>query len=273
MVPIMESTMEEKTKRNSLFKFLCLVLILFSLIGCSQKAGEEEPNDELKTDLTGELEPIRYLIPEDKREEYRSLWNEKHNINSDYIGQVFFESGLINEPVVFYPNNERYLHLDFYTKEYNLYGTVFEDFNTRYDSQNTVIYGHVVNEIYDPEGVIRFTPLKNLVDQENYEDNKTVYLLLENELREYVIAAVFHVELYEENGLQYPEPNLVYYYADYDKAYFQKYMYEIKNVQFYDTGVECNYEDKFLTLQTCVIRTPEKREIVLCKLINTFYYE
>jgi hypothetical protein len=98
-------------------------------------------------------------------------------------------------------------------------------------------------------------------------------LLLENELREYVIVAVFHVELYEENGLQYPEPNLVYYYADYDKAYFQKYMYEIKNVQFYDTGVECNYEDKFLTLQTCVIRTPEKREIVLCKLINTFYYE
>ena len=68
---IMEVIMEERTKRNNFFKYLCLVLIMFSLIGCSQKPTEEEPIDEPTSDVIEQPEPVRNLIPEDKREEYR----------------------------------------------------------------------------------------------------------------------------------------------------------------------------------------------------------
>lgn len=257
-------------------RLLTLLLVLF-LTACSSNNPEQvviDNNTPIENDEPT-VEVVREdLIPLVYQQKYKEMWNEYYNINSDYIGQVFFKSGLLSQPVTYYDNNDYYLRRNFETGEYDIYGTVFEDHNCSYFSQNTILYGHHVPTNYDENWEsIMFTPLDKLMKEENYEDNKTVYLLLQDELREYEVVSVFHCDLYSEGGYWYPNPNLIYYYSEYDEAYFERYKYTVKDVEFYDTGKDFNYSDRFLTLQTCVENRDDLRLIVLCKQVGTYYYE
>lgn len=255
-------------------KILISTLILFLFTGCVSKTEQ--------VDNTIEIEKVEEDNSE-KYKEYASIWDENHAYNDDYLGQVFFESGLINEPVVQYTDNDYYLRKDFKTLEYSAMGTVFADYEARYDSQNITIYGHNAYSYYDAgldengekidNDTLGFTSLKYLVDESKYEENKTVYLLLENEIREYQIVSVFHVGLVYYEGNMYVDNEYVQYYlSEYSKSYFDTYKKEIVERQFYDTGIEFEYADKYLTLQTCVEGNDFAREVILCKEINRTIY-
>ncbi|MDO4501292.1 MAG: class B sortase [Erysipelotrichaceae bacterium] len=255
-------------------RLLVILITLLVLCGCSKKPVEVEKTETDDNQTVELVEPAKNLIAEEKRAEYKALWNDNHNINGDYIGQVFFESGLLNQPVVQAADNDYYLRRNFATLAYDEYGTVFEDSYCDLDSQNIIMYGHYVYSYYHPQAdELMFTPLKFLKQEENYEANKTVYLLLEDELREYEVVAVYYCDLYQDGGYWYPNQNLIYYYTEYDQTYFEKYKYAIGDAQFYDTGKEYSVNDRFLTLQTCVENREDLREIVLCKQVDTYYYE
>ena len=212
-------------------------------------------------------------------EAYAEIWDERHAINSDYIGEIRFESGLIDLPVVQYidPNNsnagyEKYLRTDWETMEYDEEGSIFVDpFSDLTSSTNITLYGHYVYPSYEPSMTHKFTPLVKLMEEENYEANKYVYLVLENEVRKYEIAHVYIAQQYDnplaplEDGMYYMLPD----WTDEELEYYEQRMSEIDE---YDTGVTLEPGDKFLTLQTCVEGRDDQKQIVVAKEVEVFSY-
>ena len=232
--------------------------------------------------LTGKIKissdkPVEPVIvepdkPEEKVEtddkvDYQELWNKNKTINSDYIGNIVFESRLIDLPVVQGASNDTYLRTDWETMNYDEEGSIFLDYRNYLDDQNLIIYGHYVYESYEPSKTHKFTPLDKLKEKENYEENKIISLTMENDIRVYEIAVVYYCRLIEEDGYYITDPSMEYYHTNYDADYFNTYKSTIYQNAFYDTGVDITMEDRLLTLQTCVENRGDLRLIVVCKEI------
>lgn len=106
-----------------------------------------------------------------------------------------------------------------------------------------------------------FTPLENLMDQNNYEANKYIDISFSStDKRKYVITDVFYYQMQSET--------LKYYKVNYDSDYFAQYYSAVKEADFYDTGESLTMDDHWISLQTCVRNHDELREIVLAKQVN-----
>jgi len=212
--------------------------------------------------------------------DFKELWKTNKAINDDYVGQLVFESGLINQPVVQGINNEVYFRTNWKDMSHDEEGTVFMDYRNEPDDQNTIIYGHYVYPSYETDtlglkeakGDRMFTPLAKLTDKANYESNKYIDLYLENEVIRYEVAVVYHCPLDPETDYVAPVENMYYSITNYDEEYFETYKKAIYENAFYDTGVDISYSDKLLTLQTCVENHDELLEIVVCKEISRKAY-
>jgi len=208
----------------------------------------------------------------------KAMWQENHEINEDYVGTVRFASGMIEEPVVQASNNSYYLYVDWKTDKYDNLGTVFMDsYVSHLDSDegardhNVTLYGHYAYPSVDPTSTARFSLLNDLKEEENYEANKTIYFLLADEIREYVIADVFYVTLIAEDGAwKYTPEDMQYYLGNFTSAYMKLFKEQIALNRFYETGVEYDENDYLLTLQTCVFNQRQLRLIVIAKEVNRY---
>lgn len=228
--------------------FLLLMLLIFS--GCSQKK-------EIENNKVEKIDELAYN------------WNYYSGINDDYMGTVRFKSELVDLPFFKGETNDTYLRTNWQNMEYDIYGSIFMDSDCDYDSQNIIIYGHYVDQAYDPNGEnIMFTPLKKLMDEENYEDNKYIELVLKDEIRTYEIVAVYYCPLAEEDGTWYVDAGLIYNEPNYTLNDFNNYKTAVEKAKLYSIDADFNYEDKLLTLQTCVEGREDLREIVLAKQVN-----
>lgn len=221
---------------------------------------------------------IIITIPEYLPKKYQDEWKDNHGKaynEDDYVGQIIFESGIIDEPVLQSNDNETYLNKNFETFEYEICGPVFMDYicNRRND-QNTIVYGHTRSTAADPKHVIMFSPLHLLIDQNNYEDNKIIYFAYEDNVDVFLITNVYKVAVEaEEDGTQYlldGEP--LYYLNEYSDSEFEKYKKAIISRQYYDTGLDIYKNDELLTLQTCFEGNNDKL-IVVAKKIGTKEYK
>ena len=93
---------------------------------------------------------------------------------------------------------------------------------------------------------------------------------MEDEIRTYEIVAVYNCPLIqdEEGNYSYVEDGYEYYITNYSLDEFNEYKNIIEKAMLYDTKQDYSYDDKFLTLQTCVEGRKDIREIVLCKQIK-----
>lgn len=257
-----------KNKNKLLLILLLICLIISGILGILYFKNEkiEENNKEENQEV----------IIENKEEEsysdeyYLNFYKSQKEINEDYVGQIFFKSGLITEPFVQGLSNSTYLRTDWISGKYDVEGSNFMDYENTLDDQNIVIYGHYVFESLDPTLSHKFTPLEKLLTSDNYEDNKTIYLLLEDEIREYEIASVTYIELVKEGDYYYTNEDEQYYLANFSKEYFDTYHYRINQLEQYKTGLDFGYDDKLLTLQTCTRSREDLREIVIAVLMDTY---
>lgn len=252
----------KKKYRNIYMIWICLLMLLS---GCAKKEEKEEPTEEPLNDVE------QYIIREEDPfpyEELNKLFDTYHYSYGDYIGELWFASGLINESVVQGQSNDTYLRTYWKTMEYDSAGSIFMDFRNSLQDQNIVIYGHYVYLSKDPSGTKMFTPLRFLSEEENYEENKTFYLLLNGEIREYEICVVYYCPLYNDNTET--GEDMQYYTTNFTEEYFNTYKAAILKEAFYDTGVDFDYSDRFVTLQTCVENRDDLREIVLAKEVKRY---
>lgn len=209
---------------------------------------------------------------------YQQIWlkSYKEAFNKDdFVCQILFESGIIDQPVVQGIDNDYYLRRDFRTDGYTMEGPVFIDSNCDVvcDS-NIVLYGHNAPLSQDPNREILFSSLHLLEDKNNYKENKDIYLIYRNRVDKYVVTNVYDVNIIEDDAgnqfLEEGEP--VYYINNYSEEDFETYINEVENKTFYKTGESISYDDELLTLQTCYEENINKL-IVLAKKVDTMYFE
>lgn len=219
---------------------------------------------------------VTEVVDEKEKALVKELWDAYSVKSNDYVGRISFESGLIDLPFVQGSDNNTYYRTDWETMKYDEEGSIFLDSSNTLDDQNLILIGHYVYPIYDESRTHMFTPLAKLTDKDNYEANKYVKLYFEDEVRRYEIAYVYYCELiedeYESEKFSYTNDGFEFYYPNYTKEQFNKYIDTVKKSAFYDTGVSVDYNDKLLTLQTCVENHDELREIVLLKEIDRTSY-
>lgn len=276
--------MKNKSKKNLIIT-LAIILIALIIFAALLFTGIISFNNS--------QENIAEPVPENKIvepvQEGRQTWLANKNINPDYVGEIVFDSNLINKPFVqakdVYDHNGNLYHFynedgslvenaDGYTGndvyiwtnwkdmsyDYNIEGgSVFMDYRNELDDQNIIIYGHHFSEAggNDPDRIKAFTPIEKLMDEDNYSNNKTLKLILDNETRSYELVGVYKFDINNNNHLV----NLQYYRREYnydefedirDDNYYQNYINTFNEVKLYDTGVKLTTDDRTLTLQTCI---------------------
>ena len=179
-------------------------------------------------------------------EEYAALYSE----NKDFIGWLNVPGTNIDEPVVQTDNNDDYVHMNF-QGEYEYSGTLFADYEGKITPegmpQNTIIYGHNMRMKY------KFSALHNYKD--NIEFLKVSPLIKFDTLYHnnmYKIISVFVTNISKDHGEVFPYTEKVYFK---NKAEFYDFVLQCEDRSIYETGVDVEYGDEFLTLSTCDMDT------------------
>ena len=283
-----------KTDKKILILSLAVIAVsAVLLLAVFHKPAEPAPAPSEKTP-----EPVKTITVGEYYDWSEKKFQENEAVNPDYIGTLRFESGLIDQPVVQGATNDTYLRTDWKTGDYALGGTCFLDYRIHYkkdgdtpEDHNTVIYGHYMYPEYDPERNQMFTPLHVLRDKDNYEENKYIALLLEDEVRRYQVASVYLCSLeYDEayKDYVYTKDEQQYYLENFTPEYLEAYKDAI-NVSVNDpsldidhegtgydaefTGIDFDVDDSILTLQTCVLNRPDLRLIVVAKEIDRLQFD
>ena len=236
--------------------------------------------------------------------ELKNEWLGNKAINPDFVGSIKFDSGLIDLPFVQakdvydrngkpytfyteegqlvedidnYTGNDVYIWTNWKTGEYDRYGeggSVFMDYRNNLADQNIIIYGHHFARDWDPSGSRQFTPLDALLEEVNYEANRTLKLILNNEIREYVITNVFTIDIENDYELNILRRNMNEDYSgNADPGFFNEFIRYIDGINKYPIGEKLNEGDSILTLVTCMQHQPELRQIIIAKETEKTVYK
>jgi hypothetical protein len=292
--------MENLNKKKILIIFGVVMLVMALVLGIMIKgAYKGNQNEEEILNDGGDIQNTDQHDME--LLQYKEEWTANKNINKDYVGDIIFDSGLLRVSFVQaksvfkedgemyqfytengslvtdpgdYTGNDVYIWTYWKTGEYdynNHGGSAFMDYRNEINDQNLIVYGHHFSVWNDETRQKAFTPLEQLLEEENFDKNRYVTLLLENEVRKYEIVSVYNFDAtddYYYENMQYWRTS--YNYDDYtdtvDEDYYKRYIEALKSHELYSTGVELTPEDKTLTLQTCISgHTGELFEIIVLK--------
>ncbi len=282
-----DDRIQSKGKKRLLALVLAAAAISVFLFFTSRNMAEN-PSDKENEEIIVPANPMDPRL--------RKMWLDSEAINPDYVGQIVFDSGLIDLPFVqakdvyrddgslyvFYTKegqlvqdptgfsgNDVYIWTNWKTGKYDLYdegGSVFMDYRNSLEDQNLIIYGHHYARDYDPSGLKQFSALDLLLDEENYADNKSLRLILDNEIREYEVAAVFVIDVLDDDEIQViridPKRDLS---GNEDPEYEESFYSLIRALSRYDTGTIIEEDDHLLTLVTCLEHQPRYRQIIICR--------
>lgn len=148
------------------------------------------------------------------------------------------------------------------------------DYRNYLKDQNIIIYGHHYARDYDPSGTKQFTPLDLLLSEENYDDNKELSLILDNEIRRYIVTNVFTIDISDEYERQIIRTDLNYDLSgNYEPKFFKEFIGYLNKISRYDSGVILSDSDRILTLITCLEHQPEYRQVIMCKEVSDDIYD
>lgn len=235
---------KRKRKIRPIFKLLLVLFVgifLFLFVNLLPSQEENSHTDPLPTI---EMTQVHDLFYENRKE-----------TNPDYVGHLYFESGLVDQNLVQGEDNEKYLNMSWDLQESTM-GAAYLDYRNNLLNQNLIVYGHYV---YKDDSQM-FSPLHELINEDNYEANKFILLQTDEETRKYVVTHVFYYEM--------DNPNLEYFHTEYSEEDFLTYIQHVEEKQFYDTNETVSKDNKLLTLQTCVRDRDDLRLIVIAKQIS-----
>jgi len=192
----------------------------------------------------------------------KDSWNALHDQNSDFIGYIAFDSGLIRQPVVQGSDNAYYLSHGFDGTMLSS-GTVFLDAGSILSDMNLVLYGH--NVYLDQTKM--FSPLTTLADQETFDDNRTFTFYLKDEIIRYEIFCIYTFEVSDAEAYDYTRGNFG------SAEEFEAWLQYALNRNLVESDIDLKYGDKLITMQTCKKYDDEHRLLVLAKEIYRGAYE
>lgn len=224
-----------------------------------ETAVEEIQETQQEQTTEPEIEPQDELIISDtilpKFEEYYAQ-------NDDLVGWIKVPNTLIDYPIVQAEDNDFYLHRDF-EKNYLFDGIPFMDFRNilkpdLYD--NTLIYGHNMGL----KGTM-FTELMRYKNIDFYKKSPLIQMDTLYHESQWKVIAVYEANTEPQYGEVFEYYNFVL--AE-NEAEFQAHLDEIYKRSYYTTGVDVQYGDKLITLQTCLNDKYDTKLIVTARRVR-----
>lgn len=259
-----------KITKETKIKLIVLGVLCFLTIGfaCITFIFAPKIDEPVVGNVLEDIE-VEREIKEDELTILKKSYEENKKINDDYVGQIYFDSKLIDLPFVQGETNDKYMRTDWKTMNYDAGGSIFvEASNNILIDQNLVIYGHNYSVSQDPTSTKFFSPLRALMNSNNYEDNKIINIFLGDKILKYEVIYVYKVKVLEEDGVQYLDEGEPYYDTiNFSEEEFNDYINKVIEREYYSTGKSITYDDKMLTLQTCIDDILDKL-VINAKLID-----
>ena len=255
-------------KKQFITACLCICAVLS---GCGVAETIPEGPDEIFTTTTSPAivtEPTTTEPEPVMLDKYVSYYEQ----NNDTVGWLYIPGVLddygterINYPVLQADDNSYYLDTGF-DKQYAEGGWVYADYKVPITAtshaDNITIYGHNMKNGDFFHFLHNYKKGVDYVSDHNEIQFSTLY-----EENKYVIIGAFLTGIYDE---QDNLPTFEYFKCrnfetedDYN-YFYQNVMYR----SFYDSGVECEYGDEFITLSTCSTEFLDSRFVVVARKLR-----
>lgn len=217
----------------------------------------DQVNEEVEVTEEPTIEPTVEPTPEPVYNPYVNLFEE----NEDMIAWIQIDDTKIDLPVVQTMEDEdEYLFLGFDGK-YNVNGTLLLDTDSHVDkpSTNMIIHGH------NMKSGEMFGDLDLYADETYAKDHEIISMYYKNIKKEYQVMAVFYSQVYKKSD------NVFKFYKFFEatnEEEFNNFYENCKELSIFDTGVEAEFGDEFLTLSTCSYQVDNGRFVVVAKKID-----
>ena len=187
-------------------------------------------------------------------------YQEMYKLNPDLVGWITIQNSDIDYPVVQNEDNEYYLRRDFFGEDNKNGQIILEATCDPYTpSYNLVISGH------NMRNTSMFSKLADYYKkQSDWRKHKYVQFDSLIEERMYVVVAAFYAADYDEDeeGFRY-SADLQY------RIDVEPWLEQVKDYQLYNTGIDVEFGDEFLTLTTCnSTRRKNGRFVVICRRLR-----
>ncbi len=183
-------------------------------------------------------------------------FEELNAINEDIIGWIRLGALDISYPVAQGEDNDYYLHRTF-EKQDNFAGCIFLNYsNSKYfTDQNSIVYGH------NMRNGSMFGTLKNLSDQELYEQNPYFWIFTPTLIYQYKIFSTREVTLGGDNDVYFTRYTTEDYQSFLDRA--------VRESRIKAEDITLSTDDRVVTLSTCT-GNDATRFIVQGKLFQVY---
>ena len=185
-------------------------------------------------------------------------YREIYKLNRDLVGWLRIDGIGVDHPVLQNEDDEYYLHHDFNGDD-NSNGQflIFNICDPFTPSYNVVISGH------NMKSGKMFGHLAYYKDESFWEKNKTFQFDTLLEEKQYVVVAAFYSANYDEDeeGFRYLAD--IQYPIDY-----RTWIDDVRSNALYDTGIDTEFGDEFLTLTTCAYQRKNGRFVVIARRIR-----
>lgn len=187
--------------------------------------------------------------------EYQAIYA----MNNDTIGWIKIEGTTINHPVLHHPSQKDYYLKKNFNGEYDRHGCVYlrEQCDAFKPSDNVVIYGH-----YMQDGTM-FHDLHGYYKKDFWQEHQFIQFDTLYERHTYQIISVFKTSANMGEGFAYHKFNDAA-----NEEEFNEFVRTVKNMSFYNTGVDAQYGDMLITLSTCEYTLDNGRLVVVAKRVS-----
>lgn len=198
-------------------------------------------------------------VSQQEKETVPSKYDEYYNKNNDFVGWIKIDGTHVDYPVVQTDNNKYYLNHNFEKKSEDR-GSIFmaSDCNSKNLDTNTVIHGHNWLD------KTMFSELTKYSNFKFYKKHPVIEFNTKTDMYKWKIYSVFITtgSKNEDNGYMFN-----YVYPHMEGKNFDGYIKELNARSLYNTGVDVNENDKFLTLSTCTREVDSKNYRTDCRIV------
>lgn len=275
-------------KKHTLKNVFCSIVIIISIIGLigsliyvinsaviEPKVTYEKYNDirdvynvamndnaektediQISNDVEDKKEPNEDTsqAAEEKSEEKSDGITKLNVAYPDIIGWIKLDGTIIDYPVLYRENDNKYYLKHNYDGQYHKYGSIYLNGYNSVDDRSLVIFGHNINNNYN----CMFKELTKFEKKSFFDNNKTLYLDIGNSSTEWEIIGVAVNKLDKDKN--------IFMKTDFqDEDEFQKYVENIKDNCLYTRDFEISENEQLVCLTTCSYHSNNCRTIVFAK--------
>lgn len=192
-----------------------------------------------------------------------------HNMSPDTFGWIVVPSVSISYPLLQGTDNDYYLSHT-YTGEENWNGSIYLDYRQNNDlsDRHVFIYGHKIENGSMFAELLRYDD-KDFFEHQKEANNHYFYIYLKDEVKVYEIFSVVDSQI-SDNPMLFK----LSFPAKDNSESCDEFLKLLKENDLYDTGIQAENTDTFVTLYTCQKPSPSQiRHLVTGKLVKTVTYD